>query len=267
MERLEQKSESRQEQRIAVTGSHGFIGNHLVEHLSSEPIRLGRQGFVPNGVDVLFDLASFGNMANQEGDGRIYRANLMRVIEENSWIDDEKWIFVSTSSVMLPTKTAYSMSKKAAEEYLQSSGKKVAIVRPFTIIGPGEQSNHLIPKLIDSCLNGTEMPFVSAPVHDFLHVDDFVEALLTVKDNAQFKGEVYEVGSGMEHSNMDILTMVSDITGREPNIKIVDSLRAYDNKSWRANNERISTLGWKPKRSLYQTIKEMYEHIRSKKAN
>lgn len=248
-------------ERTAISGSSGFIGKHLSARFQ-EPYKLDRTGEIPLGIDVVFDLAAFGNMAGHSGIGRIYRANLMRVIEENEWIDNEKWIFVSTSSVMLPKQTPYSLSKRAAEEFLQSTGKRVAIVRPFTIVGVGEQKDHLIPKLIDSCLNGTEMPFVREPVHDFLDVEDFVNALLVIKDKAQFTGEIYEVGSGQQISNDNVRQAVEVVTGKKANIKVVENMRPYDTKDWKANLERISTLGWKAKKNLMQTIEEIVKHER-----
>jgi nucleoside-diphosphate-sugar epimerase len=246
-------------ERIAISGASGFIGSHLVDRFSSEQFeRLGRDGVIPPNVDVIFDLAAYGNMAGHGGDaGRIYRANLMRIIEENEWVDNEKWIYISTSSVVLPVQTPYSLSKKAAEEFLKHTGKKVAIVRPFTVVGVGEQEDHLIPKLIDSCLNGTEMPFVKEPVHDFISVDDFVDALLVIKDNGLFQGEVYEVGSGKQTSNDEVRVLVEEATGKKANLQPVENMRAYDTKDWRANTERIYSLGWEAKRSLRQTVEEM----------
>ena len=223
---------------------------------------------VNGNFDIVFDLAAYGNMSGHNAEaGMIYRANLMRVIEENEWIDNEKWIFISTSSVMLPVQTPYSLSKRAAEEFLQTTGKKVAIVRPFTVVGVGEQKEHLIPNLIDSCLNGTEMPFVVDPVHDYIDIEDFVDALMVIKDKAQFKGEIYEVGSGEQVTNGYVKRVVEEVTGKKANVRYVDSMRAYDTKTWHANLERISTLGWKPNKNLYQTVTEMVEHERKNTGN
>lgn len=255
------------QERIAISGSHGFLGSHLAARLQ-EPIRLDRDGVVPKDIDVVFDLAAYGNLASHSIDpARTYRANLMRVIEENEWIDNEKWIFISTSSVTLPKQTLYSLSKKAAEEFLQQINKRVVIVRPFTIVGTREAKEHLIPKLIDSCLNGTEMPFVPDPVHDFLDVEDFVDALLVIKDKAQFKGEIYEVGGGEQVSNDTVRQMVEEVTGKKANLKYVNNLRSYDTKNWRSNLERISTLGWKAKKNLFQTVREMVEYAKTNTRN
>jgi nucleoside-diphosphate-sugar epimerase len=225
---------------------------------------LGRDGYVPSKAEVIFDLAAYGNMAGHRGDpGEIYSANLMRVIDSvGNLSENQKFLYVSTSSVMLPIKTPYSLSKKAAEEYLKHSGKRIAIARPFSITGVGDQEDHLIPTLIRSCLYNLEMPFVEEPVHDFLDVNDFVDALLTIREKAQFAGEVYEIGSGQQHTNQEVRERVEFYTGSKANVKIVDSMRKYDSKVWVSNNERISTLGWSPSRTLSDSIEEMVKHER-----
>ena len=250
-------------ERIAISGSSGFIAKHLSESLSGQFEKLDRSGFIPPNVDVVFDLSGYGNLYGQNDTAEIYKANLMRVIEEIKYITGMggKLIYISTSSVTLPKQTEYSLSKKAAEEvlkvYARDRNLKVAIVRPFTIIGVGEQKEHLIPKLIDSCLHGTEMPFVPGPVHDFLDVEDFVGALLSIKENGVFEGEIYQVGSGAQHTNTEVKDLVETLTGRKANLRRVDEMRSYDTKEWRADTTRIRSLGWVPQKSLEDSIRGM----------
>ena len=223
-----------------------------------------RTGFVPNG-DYIFDLASYGNMYDQKDYIETYAANLMRFVHSvrsAEHYDYKAFVAVSTSSVSLFNQTFYSASKKAMEDFVQvyvkETDKPVVIVRPYSITGVGEQENHLIPKLIDSCLNGTEMPFVDEPVHDFLDVEDFINGMLVVAKNAnEHKGEVFPIGSGIQYTNQQVLEIVERVTGRKANIKPIENMRKYDAKSWVANTDKMRQLGWKPKKSLEQSIKEM----------
>jgi nucleoside-diphosphate-sugar epimerase len=223
--------------------------------------KINRSGTIHGMFDVIYDMAAYGNLASQtQFPKQVYEANLMRVINTVNTMGNAKLIYMSTSSVLLPVQTFYSASKKACEEYLKITDKPIAIVRPFTVIGDREHHEHLIPQLIESCFTGKKMPFVPKPVHDFIDVEDLVDALLIIAKKGQFKGEVYEVGTGHETSNEEILKVVEKISGRKANLEIVDSMREYDNKSWRANPERIISLGWKPKRSLEDTIGRMYKY-------
>jgi nucleoside-diphosphate-sugar epimerase len=246
----------------AISGSSGFIGSRLSERLPGA-IKLDRTGELPENIDLVYDLASYGNMAHHENGEEIFKANVLRVLKLLE--SDARFILTSSLSVKLPNKTLYSSSKEAVENIARvyaSEGKKVCVVRPASITGVGEQQEHLIPKLIDSCLNGTEMPFVKEPVHDFLDVDDFVGALLTIRDKGQFVGEVYEIGTGIQFSNDEIRVLVEKYTGKKANIKLVDSMRSYDTKDWKANIERIYSLGWSPQKGILQTIQEMVDHER-----
>ena len=247
----------------AISGASGFVGSVLAERLR-EAIAIGRDGYVPDGIDVVFDLAAYGNLASQRTDAKeIYQANLFRVIESFEHINhDTDFIYVSSSSVARPIQNLYSASKKAGEDFVRlkaEEGFRTAIVRPYAITGPGDQDEHLIPTLIRSCINGESMPFVPDPVHDYFDVRDFVDALLVIADKGQLNGEIYEVGSGKQVTNREVLNVVEKVTGRKANLRLVDSMRSYDSKEWRSNNERISTLGWKPKFSLEQTITDMVD--------
>lgn len=226
--------------KIGITGSHGFVGKHLLKRFKN-PVRLGREGDT-EGCDVVYDLATYGNLANHRDAVKIYHANLMRVIKMLSDFRG-RFVYMSTSSVTLPVQTPYSLSKRAAERYILT--KKATIIRPYTIIGVGEQEEHLIPKLIDSCLNGTEMPFVPEPVHDYINVEDVLDAMLFLKDG------IYEIGTGRATTNQEVREIVEKVTGKKANVKLVKKMRDYDTKDWVAKNS------WNCKWTLEKTIKEM----------
>ena len=251
-------------EKWAITGSHGFLGEHLVSKLGGA-YRMDRVPQNPKGIDIYADLASFGNMSNQTVYSEIYRANTMRVINQLERIEDtdyKAYLYVSTSSVTLPHQTYYSASKKATEEfialYAREKNKAVVSIRPYSITGVREQSQHLIPKLIDSCLHGTKMDFVVDPVHDFLDVDDFTDALLLISQSAQnYKGRIFAVGSGKQYTNAQVLEIVEKVTGKKANVNVVKSMRAYDTIDWQADTTLMYSLGWQPKKSLEDSIREM----------
>jgi len=265
-------------ERYACSGSHGFIGEHLVERLTQEndeqlpPIRIARSGYIPRMVDGVFYLAAYGNLNGQVDSSQTYEVNLNRVVDALRNVPDREnsfFIYVSTSSVDLPHQTFYSASKRAAEEFLDIYSNKfdfpVAIARPYSVTGPREQEMHLIPKLINSCMTGEEMPFVGEPMHDFIDVRDFVDSLLVIRDNIQdLRGKVFSVGSGMMVSNETVKDMVEEVTGKQANLKRVESMRSYDTTDWVADTTEIDALGWEPKYNLIQTITDMvneYEKV------
>ena len=252
----------------AVSGSHGFIGTHLWNRLiasGESVIRLDRTGNLPYEVTDLFDLGSFGNKFDQTDTEEIYKANLDRVANILSKAEDmHSMIFTSSSSVLLPIQTDYSKAKTMMEtmvkDWVAGTNENAVIVRPSTIIGIGENPKHLIPKLIHSCFTGEPIDFVGEPTHDFLDVEDFVDALILLSNRASdYKGHVFNVSFGVSVTNEFIKDVVEDITKKQANIRRVKSLRPYDTDKWEVNNDKLRSLGWRPQKLLWNTIKDMVE--------
>ncbi len=145
--------------KIAISGSHGFIGEHLFKTLFSlghSVFRLDREGNLPTQVDWIFDLAAYGNFHYQTEPEKIYQANVTRLVKLLQKTKDIKgMICISSASVVLPRTTFYAASKLAVESlvkaWVQEYGTPIVVVRPSTITGPGDAPHHLIPALISSC--------------------------------------------------------------------------------------------------------------------
>ena len=245
------------QERFLLFGSHGLLGLKVKEHLEAsgrEVIRGDREGAVPVGVDVIINCASYGNMYGQTDEKEIYRANvtLLKTALGGEW---KQFVNISSSSVLLPKLTSYSQVKKEGEEICQKAG--AISIRPSSITGPGEQKEHLIPKLIDSCLRGTEMPFVGEPTHDYIHVLDVVSAIGLLLVIPEARGKVFNVSSGVITTNEQVLDLVEECTGAKANIKRVDSMRPYDTKDWKVDNSEMRALGWQPTISLRESIQQM----------
>src|SRR3990167_1710511 len=258
-------------ERFYISGSHGSIGSTLVEHLErsvQEVIRGDRLcEYVPK-VDRVVDLAAYGNTSGHAGDVyEIYRANVMRPINlikaiQTTSPDCRSIMFISSSSVLLDKQTHYSLSKQALErmviKFAEEFQLPIVVIRPSTVTGPGEAPQRLIPKLIDSCLNGTEMPFVAAPTHDYVDVRDVVSAILLLSQKApELAGRVFNVSSNACTTNQEVREIVEEVTEKKANLKIVESMRPYDNDKWTVDNTEMLKLGWKPEVTLRQSIEYM----------
>lgn len=247
-----------------VTGASGFVGKHLLKKLKSYTTipHQDIQKFEIKKPSCFYFLSAYGNMNFHKDENEIIKANLLdlaHVIRNIIWENKPTFVFISTSSVKLEHQTFYSRTKKMAEElllaYLEKYDAPILIIRPMSITGVGEQKEHLIPKLIDSCLNDNRMPFVAEPVHDFIDVKDFLDAVMILV-KAREKG-IFEIGRGRSYTNDMVRRVVEKVTGKKANLNRVDSLRSYDNTSWVSKNLKIRDYGWKPTKTLTQSIKEM----------
>lgn len=255
-----------------VTGASGFLGKHLVKALEgkTEAIphkQISTKKLVP--FDCFYFLSAYGNMSFHKESDKILQANVLDLIHITRQIikrDFKSFVFVSTSSVRLPHQTMYSRTKRAAEEILLSFKERdnlpICIIQPYSITGVGEQKEHLIPTLIDSCFTGKLVNFVPEPTHDFIDVEDVVAGILNLS-RLGTRG-IFELGSGKKYSNQEVLNLVELVTGKKANINKVNRIRAYDNANWVSNNFRARGYGWLPQKSLERSIKEMVkEYVKS----
>lgn len=138
------------------------------------------------------------------------------------------------------------------------------IIRPFNNYGPRQHLEKVIPRFITSVILGEKLRVHGdgSSARDFVHVDDTCRAIDLVLHAPEEKvcGEVFNVGSGVDHT---ILSIAHDITGL-----MCDNKKCYINVGDRpgqvmrhtADASKIQdVLGWRPEISwqvgLARTIK------------
>lgn len=254
-----------------LTGGNGFIGKRLRQKLR-DAMAVGHDDIGSMAwpdCDRFFFLSTYGNLAGQDDVHEIIRANighlgyvLASYIQESSV---NSFVFVSSSSVTLPVQTAYSRMKRAGEEMVLGSALPACVVRPFSVTGVGEQEQHLIPKLIRSCLEREEMKIVLDATHDYVDVADVVDGLIKVADH-RITG-VMEFGKGTAISNAEVLDMVEYVTGKKANWRSVETMRPYDTQRWCCENFAVRPEIWSPKKTLEDSIEEMVDAYKFRRKN
>lgn len=250
-----------------ITGYNGFLGKNLGRKLttfSSIPhTQIQKLTLTP--FDRFFFLSSYGNLWQQEDIDEIIKANifdLIHVLKQVNQFSIKSFVYISTSSVKLEVQTPYSRSKKAAEEillaYMEKYKLPICIIRPLSITGVGEQERHLIPTLIRSCMTGEVVNFYPDATHDFIDIEDVVSGILSLSNKSAHG--IFELGTGVLHSNKEVLDIVEKVTGRKANINRVERLRPYDNEKWVSTNFNARRWGWLPKVSLQESIRRMVEN-------
>ncbi len=270
--------------KIAISGSHGFIATNLAKLFPVKPIPrsiLGSSLLLAkhlSGVDTVIHTAAYGNFFFQKGDRKIFDVNVVytfNLLEAAKNAGVKNFIYFS-SSYELGTKnepmheemvarpeTIYGVTKACGTQLTRHFSKffNTAIVRPFSVMGIGEQDYHLIPNLIQSCLHNKNMPFVVGPVHDYINVKDLCNGVALVLENIEKNnGEIFNLGCGRQYTNQEVLNIVEKATGKKSNITLVKSMRDYDSKLWMADNIKLKSLGWKQTKTLEQSVEEMIKH-------
>ncbi len=231
--------------KYIISGYSGFIAKHLIEAIgpSNEIVPVPRailyeqvalrEFFTKEKPDYIFHLAAYGNHSNQTDNLKTIISNVsatMLMLECSKEIPYKKFVNFSTSSILLPTQTFYSISKATGEDlaemYAQNK-KPVLTVRPFSIYGDGEAQFRFIPTVIRCLIYGESMELDTQATHDWVYVRDFVDTLLLNVD----KTGVLNLGTGMSYSNIEIVRKLEKISGKKLDFK-EKTMRNYDNQNW-----------------------------------
>jgi len=113
-------------------------------------------------------------------------------------------------------------------------------------------------------MEGEEMTFDPYPVHDFIDVEDVVDAMIRLAyDRAT---GTFEFGNGIPYTNNEVKERVEEITGKKANVKLTTHLRPYDSSTWYLQQQPTNWY-WQPKKFLSTSITEMVEAYRNGQNN
>ena len=168
--------------------------------------------------------------------------------------------FVET--MPLKPNSPYSASKASADlivrAYYQTYGMPVNITRCSNNYGPYQFPEKLIPLMINNCLKEKDLPVYGdgMQVRDWLHVNDHCTAIDTVLHKGK-DGEVYNIGGNNEKTNIEIVKLIVKTLGKsEKLIKHVKDRPGHDRRYAIDNTKITNQLGWKPKYTFEEGIKE-----------
>lgn len=262
--------------RCLITGSHGFIGNHLTERLEQmkcEVVRmprhlLGRPDLLSHYIkelkpEYIFHLAAYGNHYHQKYEREIFKVNVegtWNLLEATKDIDYKAFVNFSTSSVNLPVQTLYAITKKMAEELASyyAKTKPIVNIRPYSVYGEGEADFRFIPTICRCLIKNETLNLDPDARHDWIYVEDFISKVIHVVQKDYWKGKTAEIGTGMSWSNQEIVDILEEIAGKQCGIKKISKMRSYDNKEWVCNRN------WNMNYSLKEALKRTYEYYKQK---
>ncbi|MFH1353542.1 MAG: dTDP-glucose 4,6-dehydratase [bacterium] len=145
----------------------------------------------------------------------------------------------------------YSVSKAAgdmlARAYHRTYHLPVVIARPSNNYGPWQFPEKLIPVIIQNALAGRKVPVYAKGenVREWLYVSDCVEAILRILEKGK-SGEAYNVGSGREERNIDVVKGILKILGKPQGLIAFVKDRPGHDFRYSLNTAKIHGIGWLP---------------------
>lgn len=146
----------------------------------------------------------------------------------------------------------YSASKAGSDHlvraWVRSFGVRATISNCSNNYGPYQHVEKFIPRQITNILDGRRPKLYGAGhnVRDWIHADDHSSAVLRILESGEL-GRTYLIGADGERNNQDVLEMILEIMGQDP--------QAYDRVTDRAGHDLRyaidatplrAELGWQP---------------------
>jgi GDP-L-fucose synthase len=171
-----------------------------------------------------------------------------------------------------PTNEAYAIAKiagiKLCQAYAREYGANFISVMPTNLYGPGDNFNletsHVLPALLrkahEAKINRASELVVwgsGTPRREFLHCDDLADALLFLLEHYD-QPEIINVGWEKDVSIRELSEIICEITGFSGKLRF-DQTKPDGTPQKLLSTAKLRKLGWEPKISLAEGIRETYQ--------
>jgi dTDP-glucose 4,6-dehydratase len=157
----------------------------------------------------------------------------------------------------------YSAAKAAGDllipAYVRTFGVNASITRGSNTYGPNQYPEKFIPLFVTNALDGEPLPLYGdgRQVRDWLFVEDHCAGIEHVlREGAP--GEIYNVGGGDEHENIDVATRILELTGADRTLLRSVADREGHDRRYSLDTGKLRSLGWATQTSfedgLAQTV-------------
>ena len=166
----------------------------------------------------------------------------------------------------------YGVSKLAAEQYARVFhkvyGMYVVSLRYFSVYGPRGRPDQVIHRFTEE-LAQDRPPLISGDgshTRDFTHVSDVVAATTSAAESEGIGGEVFNIGFGKRTSISELAEKLIALMGRNGKVRplYVEGSKGDFPDTQADNRKAQKLLGWRPKVSLDEGLKDYVEWYTSK---
>ena len=141
----------------------------------------------------------------------------------------------------------------------------LAWFRVFYVYGPGQRTESLIPTILTQLKKG-RLPNINTPQNsnDFVFIDDVVNAFI-IATNTRFVSGIYNLGSGMSTSVLDVCRYAEEIvlnsTALSESLEAESQAKSLNMNFWAGIAATKKSFNWSPKINILDGIKQTWKNI------
>ena len=172
--------------------------------------------------------------------------------------------------------TIYGTNRLASEYYCKIYHEvhdlDTIIFRITNSFGPREQvipTKNAVNFLIHEAFKGNKLTIFKKGkfFRDIIYISDVISGIETIMNKGK-SGDLYWISSGKKTWFYQLGELLEDLTGAKAKfVKPPNYTKKVDVGNFVVDNSKLRSLGWKPKTSLNQGIKETLEYFKAEKTN
>ncbi|VDH17433.1 UDP-glucose 4-epimerase [Algoriella xinjiangensis] len=244
--------------KVIITGSSGFVGQNLSAYLKNNAVDISSISLrntswnttIAKDAYAIIHLAGKAHdTANTSSEKEYFEINrdlTIELFQEFLKSEIKDFFFFSSVKATADTiegvldeknhisdpKTPYGKSKLEAEEYLLKQqlpeGKRLFIIRPCMIHGPGNKGNlNLLYKIVEKGIPWPLAAFENK--RSFLSIDNLSFLILEMLKNSTISSGIYNFADDKSLSTNELVTLIANASGKKA-------------KLWNISNKMISNV-------------------------
>ena len=167
----------------------------------------------------------------------------------------------STESDHLEPRSPYAASKASGDlmvlAYYESWGMPITITRGSNNIGPYQYPEKVVPLFATNAIDNQPLPVYGdgLQMRDYQHVLDHCEGIDMVLHKGKL-GEIYNVGTGSELTNMDMTRIVLATLGKPDSLIRHVEDRAGHDRRYALDVSKLRALGWESRHTCAEAVEK-----------
>ena len=165
----------------------------------------------------------------------------------------------------------YSAAKSAGDllvpAYVRTFGVNASITRGSNTYGPNQYPEKFIPLFATNALDGEPLPLYGdgRQIRDWLFVEDHCAGIeFVLREGAA--GEIYNVGGGDEHENIDVAGRIIELAGADRALLRSVPDRPGHDRRYSLDTSKLRRLGWAPQKLFADGLRETVEWYRDNRS-